>query len=147
MPSGSGCVSVAEKFVENERAAVVVDQGMSGRVKGKILLQVEQNGEGWYVNPDTLKKHYLGRPSDAFNVMRSQGLGVKNDVIATTAVYPDRLLGKILINVDDSGKAYYINPKDRKAYYLGKPEDAFNVMRGVGTGISNKDIRKIEVGG
>ena len=40
------------------------------RVSGRILLQVEQNGEAWYVNPDNLLRYYMGRPKDAFDLMR-----------------------------------------------------------------------------
>ena len=45
---------------------------------GKILLQVEEHGEAWYVNPENLKRYFLGRPQDAFTVMREQGQGITN---------------------------------------------------------------------
>ncbi|MDP3042893.1 MAG: hypothetical protein Q8N21_00625 [bacterium] len=35
--------------------------------------------------------------------------------------------------------------KDKKAHYLGRPADAFRVMRELGLGITNSDIRKIDV--
>ena len=38
-------------------------------------MQVE-TGQAWYINPLTYKKHYLGRPDDAFNLMRQLGLGI-----------------------------------------------------------------------
>lgn len=49
---------------------------------GKIVLQVEQNGEAWYVYPDNLKRYFLGRPLDAFNLMRNLGLGITNTNLA-----------------------------------------------------------------
>ena len=51
---------------------------LANRLKGRILLQVESKGEAWYVNPDNLKRYYLGRPDDAFKVMRELGLGITN---------------------------------------------------------------------
>ncbi len=54
-------------------------ENLAERLSGKILLQVEQNGEAWYINPTDLRRYYLGRPSDAFNVMRTLGLGVSDD--------------------------------------------------------------------
>lgn len=30
-------------------------------LSGKILLQVEDRGEAWYVNPANLKRYYLGQ--------------------------------------------------------------------------------------
>ena len=39
-----------------------------------------------------------------------------------------------------------IYPRDKKAYYLERPADAFSVMRNLGLGITNNDVRKIDVG-
>jgi len=54
------------------------DNGFAGGQKGKIFLQVEGSGEAWYINPADSKRYFLGRPSDAFNVMRNLGLGITN---------------------------------------------------------------------
>jgi hypothetical protein len=80
-----------------------------------------------------------------FNVMRYFGLGAKHSTIAGNTYYPERLWGKILLDVEDSGKAYYISPTDKKKYYLGRPEDAFNVVRSLGLGISTSNLEKIWV--
>jgi len=57
-------------------ASIVYAQTMAERLSGRILLQVEQNGEAWYVNPVDGKKYFMGRPQDAFNLMRELGLGI-----------------------------------------------------------------------
>lgn len=115
------------------------------RLKGRILLQIESNGEAWYVNPDNEKRYYLGRPADAFQVMRKLGLGISNnDFNSFNGYAPSRLSGKILLKVEDSGKAYYVNPLDLKMHYLGRPADAFNIMRNLGLGISDNDLLQIE---
>lgn len=79
---------------------------------GKILLQVEENGEAWYVYPNDSFRYYLGRPKDAFDIMRNLGLGAKHKFILETDVFPKRLSGMILLNVEANGEAYYINPGD-----------------------------------
>ena len=66
------------------------------------MLQVEENGEAWYVYPDDLKKYYLGRPADAFGVMRELGLGATPEFITSHTLFPSHVLGKILIDVDDA---------------------------------------------
>jgi hypothetical protein len=114
-------------------------------LSGRILLEVQKKGEAWYLFPNDLKRYYLGRPSDAFAIMRKLGLGVKDSYIKTYIVktFPKTVWGKILINVEDKGKAYYINPLDKKGYYLGRPADAFRIMRELGLGITDNDIDKI----
>lgn len=55
-------------------------------VKGRILLQVEQNGEAWYVNPVDSKRYYLGRPADAFDIMRNLGLGITDNDLSQISI-------------------------------------------------------------
>ena len=121
---------------------------MSQKLKGKILLQVEEKGEAWYVYPVNLKKYYLGRPADAFKIMKELGLGVTHEYVLkyVDGSFPTAVWGKILIDVDDAGKAYYVYPVDGNGYYLGKPDDAFQVMRKLGLGITNMDLAKIMAG-
>jgi uncharacterized protein YkwD len=116
-------------------------------LQGKILLQVEANGEAWYVYPKDLKRYYLGRPADAFQIMRTLGLGVKHDELAgyLNSKFPSHLSGMIMLDVEANGEAYYVFPDDRKGYYLGRPADAFQIMREKGLGITNLDLDKIPV--
>ena len=52
--------------------------------------------------------------------------------------------GKIFLKVEDMGQAYYID-FDGSAYYLKNGDEAYNIMRDLGMGITNSDIRKIEM--
>lgn len=175
-------------------------------VSGRILLQVESEGEGWYVNPEDKKRYYLGRPDDAFSIMRTLGQGISNrnlrkipvavsgvsgndsdgdglpDVLETTLGtdpnkkdtdedgfidkeelesnynprgegklpidrdFVNNNQGRIFLQVENNGEAWYINPKNHKRYFLGKPRDAFNIMRNLGLGIKNEHLQEIPVG-
>ncbi len=123
-------------------------QVRAASLSGRILLQVESHGEAWYVNPTDGKRYYMGRPDDAFALMRSFGLGASDGDIGSYQISkaPSRLSGRILLQVQDKGQAFYIYPLDLKLYYLGRPSDAFSVMRALGLGISNTDLAKISVG-
>ncbi len=134
---------LALMLVLNVNSANAAD--ISSKLKGKILLQVEENGEAWYLNPVNNKMYYLGRPADAFGIMRSLGLGVSNkDFYTFNGVAPKKLAGRILLKIEDKGEAYYVHPDSLKMYYLGRPADAFDVMRNLGLGISNEDLNKLE---
>jgi hypothetical protein len=190
-------------FVAVTSASFVFAQSVAENVRGKILLQVERHGEAWYIHPETLKRTYLGRPDDAFAIMRSHGIGITHEdldriPIAVTntdgfdsdgdglsddfekAYYlnpnnPDtdsdgfddgaelannlnpfgqgplfsdtsfskNHAGKIFLDVSNHGEAWYINPVDNKRYFLGRPHDAFALMRSSGLGITNNDLESI----
>jgi hypothetical protein len=42
--------------------------------------------------------------------------------------------------VEAHGEAWYVNPADGKRYFLGRAADAYNIMRFLGLGITNKDF-------
>jgi hypothetical protein len=119
---------------------------------GKILLAVEGHGEAWYINPPDQKRYYLGRPYDAFQVMRGLAIGISNadfallekNQLAQSKVL--RLLGRILIKPQDNGRAYYFEPEQKQLYYLGRPYDAFQIMKETALGATNKYISLIPIG-
>lgn len=170
---------------------------------GKIYLQVEQNGEAWYVNPVDGNRYYLGRPADAFNLMRTLGLGISeknineipigllttsdidtdqdglsndlesaigtsiwsgdsdNDefadkteiekwfnplgkgILKKNNALANKLSGRIILQSEKHGEAWYVNPKDKKRYFLGRPQNAFEIMYNLGIGITNSGLAKI----
>lgn len=88
--------------------------------------------------------------------VNNQGTNLNTPVFATTTLAskieiknPDmykKLKGKIILEVEKSGQAYYVNPKTQTMLYLGRPQDAFGIMRQEGVGITNKDLEKIPIG-
>lgn len=125
------------------------DIGLASKLSGRILLQVEDHGKAWYVSPDKNNyRIYLGRPADAFKIMTKLGAGIKSstlDQYLKAGLFPKKLSGKILLDVERNGEAYYINPIDLKGYYLGRPDDAFKIMKTLSLGINNNDIANIDV--
>jgi hypothetical protein len=58
-------------FNAGGEGSLPTDENFTNAMKGRILLQVERNGEAWYVNPSDSKKYFLGRPGDALSVLAS----------------------------------------------------------------------------
>ncbi len=141
--------ALKDSVLSRERTLTTkINTTLSSRLSGRILLQVEEKGEAWYLNPLNNLRYYLGRPADAFNLMRALGLGATTQDISSFLknTAPKRLSGRILLQVEDKGQAYYVNPLTLKLHYLGRPDDAFNLMRTLGLGISNSNVRQIGLG-
>lgn len=58
------------------------NEALAEKLKGKILIQVEKKGAGWYINPSDAKRYYLGRPANAFEIMYNLGIGITNKNLA-----------------------------------------------------------------
>ncbi len=185
---------------------VRASEDLGGKLSGRILLQVEDSGEAWYINQGDQKRYFLGRPDNAFSIMERFGIGITNtdlnkipiaviayddadsdgdgltnrfeDAIGTdknradsdadgysdlieiegnynpagSGTLPTDLnfaksqAGKILLQVEDNGEAWYVNPVDNKRYFLNRPSDALKIMRELGLGITDKDISRITIG-
>lgn len=126
--------------------AQIKAETITSRLKGRILLQVEERGEAWYVEPIAEERIFLGRPDDAFKVMRELGLGISEKDFNTLEQNAlRRLSGRIILRVEAKGEAYYINPVDVKIYFLGAPVDAFSLMRDMGLGATNQDIDNVPI--
>lgn len=54
--------------------------------------------------------------------------------------------GKIFLQIEDEGEAWYLDPVSRKRFYLSTPSDAFAIMKKLALGISDKDIGQIPIG-
>lgn len=54
------------------------------------------------------------------------------------------LSGKILLQVESHGEAWYVNPTDLNRYYLANGSAAFGIMRNLGIGISNSNLAKLQ---
>jgi len=133
--------------IRESAAPGVVDSNLTSRLKGYILLQVQQHGEAWYVNPSTSKRYYLKDGPTAYEMMRAFGLGITNaDLLKVQNGDPTlvaRLKGRILLQVQAHGEAYYINPKDGTAHYMQDGAAAYEIMRYLSLGITDVDLNKI----
>ncbi|MEK7584488.1 MAG: immunoglobulin-like domain-containing protein [Patescibacteria group bacterium] len=197
-----------ETWVHAEQELVSTpDEGMISRLAGRILLQVEEHGEAWYLDPSSRSKYYLRDGRTAYEALRKFGLGITNadlskipigvedrfadadtdgdgladkleEALGTGLDNPDsdrdgatdgaevltnrtnplgaggmqqsgalsdRLKGKILLQVESKGEAWYVSPVDGLRYYMKDGDAAYQIMRFLSLGITNTDLRKIPV--
>ncbi|MFA5029607.1 MAG: zinc ribbon domain-containing protein [Patescibacteria group bacterium] len=60
-----------------------LDQKFSNARKGLILLQIEGQGQAWYVGPKDGKRYFLGRPAEALKALEK--LGTAKEAAAETS--------------------------------------------------------------
>src|SRR3989338_1155118 len=125
---------------------------LSERLSGKILLQVESYGRAWYVCPSNLHRYYLRDGNAAYEIMRTLSLGITNEDIARIPTSPgefsdralvEQLKGMILLQVEENGEAWYVNPTDGLRYYLRNGDVAYHIMRSMSLGISDANLAQI----
>ena len=119
---------------------------LTTKLKGKILLQVENHGEAWYVEPKTGERYYMANGDEAYNIMRNLGVGITNkdlEKIKTDKNFAKKHSGKIFLQVESKGEAYYVDFSGN-LHYLKNGSEAYSAMRNLGLGITNKDLEKIK---
>ncbi|MFH1711887.1 MAG: hypothetical protein ABH846_01470 [Patescibacteria group bacterium] len=65
---------------------IPIDNALTERLKGYILLQVESNGEAWYVNPADGRRYYMEDGQAAYDLMRYIGVGITNANLESIAI-------------------------------------------------------------
>lgn len=123
---------------------------LSERLRGYVLLQVESHGEAWYIYPVDGRRYYLRDGAAAYNIMRRFGLGISNTDLARLQGgdqgLRQRLQGKIVLQVQAHGEAFYICPRDLSVRYIKDGAAAYSVMRTCSLGITNLNLGTIPIG-
>ncbi len=133
-------------------AVFAADESLADELSGRILLQVESYGRAWYVDPISKERYYLQDGNMAYEIMRNMSLGITNADLAKIPTskgqrgnvkLTNRLKGRILLQVEKNGEAWYVNPVDGVRYYLQDGESAYELMRNFALGITNANLVKI----
>lgn len=125
-----------------------VDNKLSERLKGRILLQVEAHGEAYYIYPKDNKKYYMANGIEAYRIMRLLGVGITDkdlNLIKENNIFAKKHSGKIFLQIESRGEAFYIDINGN-AHYLKDGNSAYDIMRNLGLGITNSDLNKIKAG-
>jgi hypothetical protein len=206
---GEKVTDASGDFIAAQKKLITkIDKKLVQKLKGKIILQVQNHGEAWYVDPISENRFYLADGARAYGALRKFGLGITNkdlvkipvgiekrfldtdtdsdgladkleeglgtdankidtdadgvsdydEVIknntnplgAGKLVYDNKLLGRlkgrIVLQTESHGEAWYISPADGKRYYLKDGSAAYQIMRFLSLGITNADIQKVGIG-
>ena len=162
--NSAAVLTISAKNPTATSVITIIDAGLVKKLKGHILLQVESRGEAWYVNPKDGKRYYTKDGATAYQMMRSFGLGITdadlgkipavdnepamNDStsVCSTNSTANRVKGKILLQVQQRGEAWYVHPDKCRRIYMKDGGVAHQIMRLLSLGITNTDLSKIPEG-
>lgn len=197
-------ISSGQKF---KLTKPVTSSTLAEKLAGKILLQVEENGEAWYVDKKENRRYYMKDGAIAYQMMRKFGLGISNEDLRKIPIgiderfeefdydgdgvfdkmeeaigtdmylndsdddgfddgvevianynpagegrlpidmkFAEKLKGQILLQVEQNGEAWYVNPSDGRRYYMKDGDSAYEIMRFLSLGITNDNLDEIEEG-
>ncbi len=146
-------IDVQAVVAEEKSLTTGIDRELSKRLAGRLLLQVEQSGQIWYVDTNEYKRYFVTL-DNALGLFRKLSLGITEANLAKLprkgsgqtgdSALRERLKGKLLLRVEAGGQISYIDSEGwRHDISLGNLMDIF---RSLSLGISNVNIRKIAVG-
>lgn len=140
------------------------DATLVAKTSGYILLQVEQHGEAWYMNPQDGLRYYMEDGDVAYQMMRKLSLGITDadlekipDVadtdemditssVCSSNTSANRLKGYILLQVEQHGEAWYVDPDKCRRIYMKDGDVAYSLMRYLSLGITDTDLTKLPTG-
>ena len=143
--------NVGDDTNKEQKPAVNIDTKLSNRLKGKLLLQVEDRGRIWYVNPDDSQKFEVTF-ANALPLFQKFALGITNKDLsgiplnseARTSLIGNRLKGKLLLQVQDKGRIWYVDFNGKRWEVTWA--NLMNLFQKLALGITNADLNKISVG-
>ena len=91
---------------------------LADRLKNRILLQVENNGEAWFVTDDG-SRIYMGTPQAAFEILRKYALGISNKDLEKIVVSDMKVNNTIVqgYSTNNSCKSYKYTDQDYMDLY------------------------------
>ncbi|MDD3284488.1 MAG: fibronectin type III domain-containing protein [Patescibacteria group bacterium] len=138
----------SETFSFTTKKIINPDKELSNKLKGKLLLGVEDKGRIWYVNPSNQQKYEVTF-TNALLIFQKLSLGITNkdlNQISNTksTTLGNKLKGKLLLQVEDKGRIWYIDSNGIKHEVTWV--NLMDLFTSLSLGITNDNLDKIEDG-
>lgn len=121
-------------------------------------LKPTEGGDLWYFDPVGLKRYCLPDAEVTYQALGQFGLGITNtdlekipvageEPAAVDEKLVDKLRGRILLQVESVGEAWYVDPLTGQRHYLADGVAALNILTWLARTAPGKQIFPIPVGG
>lgn len=132
--------------------SIIPNPKIVASTKGKLLLQVEDGGRIWYVSPENGYRYEVTF-ANALPLFQKLALGISNKDLATitdatdtklgSVKFASALKGRLLLQVEDGGRIWYVNPETLKRHEVTWA-NLMELFRSLSLGITNADLNQIQ---
>ncbi len=120
-----------------------VNKTLSNRLKGKLLLAVEDHGRVWYVDFNGFRHEIT--LTNALDIFRTLSLGISNKNLALIpGNLGNKLKGRFLLQVQSHGEIWYVDFSGNK--HKVTKETLLDFCRSLALGITQQNLVGISIG-
>ena len=113
---------IAKGYNPNGLGKLPLDLNFINKNKGKIFLDVQRNGEAWYLDPISGQRYFLGNPNDGFKILISLGLGINNLNLQKISTGLLTVVNNQLPFISTIASSYDLNSLEQKIFSLVNEE-------------------------
>ncbi len=151
-------IQVSDIITSEKSLTKSVDAKLALKMAGRLLLQTENLGNIWYVSPKDNKRYFISQET-ALATFRSLAMGVseanikllttkesglKLSLLKSVTALRNRLKGYLLLRTETGGQISYVDVSGYR--YDITNDNLMDIFRKLSLGISNANLRKINVG-
>lgn len=129
----------------------------ASRYYGRFVVTVKQvDPPAWYVNPVDKRRYYFDNETVGYEKAKGMVLGILNrdlfkiplpgEKITGNLALRKRLAGRFLLQVENLGRMWYVNPVDLKRYYMDGPHAVRYLIDHTGIDAEDKTLVRFNVG-
>jgi thrombospondin type 3 repeat protein len=126
-----------------------INKNLSNRVKGELLLAVEDGGRVFYVNPGDAKKYEVTF-ANALHLFERLAIGITNNDLNKISLSTDNAvnnfgkqhLGRLFLQVEDKGRIWYVDMDGKRHEVTWN--NLMSLFTRLSLGITNNDLDQIE---
>lgn len=133
-------------------ATTAAQSPLAQRAAGRLLLQADQRGQAWYVNPADGSRYFMRDPDGCWKVATLLALGVRNADLEKISApgkrsgdtrLVRRLAGRFLLGVEQRGALSYVSPVDNRPYPITDAAACWAAVLRTRIGVKAADLRQV----
>lgn len=145
-------------YVAEAKAVTVSDGPNANEIRDRyagsfLVLDNNFSKEYWYVNPQSQEKYLIKDGKIVSRLLKTVGVGIRNVDLNKIATSSDSILvdyelsykmrGQILLQVEEYGQAWYVNPIDNYRYSIANGQEGFATITKLALDINSVKLNAI----